>query len=142
MDEIVAKRYRQLLQNGFEHAGSLDNPTMFIDTKAEGVSICGQAGRDYMNIYIKTSGGVIKEIKYLCSCDPTANVVVEVLCNLAKGKTLKEAKALTREDFFQAIGSDGGGVRRKVWGIVELLNVVINRYEARASEPEKSITSS
>lgn len=142
MDEIVAERYRQLMRAGFEHAGSFDDPTMFIDTKAEGISICGQAGRDYMNIYIKTSGSVIKEIKYLCSCDPTANVVVEVLCNLAKGKTLKEAKALTREDFFRAIGSDGGGVRRKVWGIVELLNVVINRYEARASEPEKSITSS
>lgn len=142
MDEIVAERYRQLMQTGFEHAGSIDNPTLFIDTKAEGISICGQAGRDYMNIYIKLSDGVISEIKYLCSCDPTANVVVEVLCNLAKGKTLKEAKALTREDFFKAIGSDGGGVRRKVWGIVDLLNVVINRYEARASEPEKSITSS
>lgn len=142
MDEIVAERYRQLMQTGFEHAGTLDNPTMLIDTKAEGISICGQANRDYMNIYIKTSDGVITEIKYLCSCDPTANVVVEVLCNLAKGKTLKEAKALTREDFFRAIGSDGGGVRRKVWGIIELLNNVINRYETRTRESEKSTTSS
>ena len=133
MDEVVAERYRRLLQTGFEHAGSLDDPTMFIDTKAEGISICGQAGRDYMNIYIKVSGSVIAVIKYLCSCDPTANVVIETLCTLAKGKTLKEVKALTREDFFQAIGSDGGGVRRKVWGIIELLNTVINRYEARAS---------
>ncbi len=140
MDEVVAERYRQLLQKGFEHAGSLDNPTMFIDTKAEGISICGQANRDYMNIYIKLDGGVITEIKYLCSCDPTANVVVETLCSLVKGKTLKEAKALTKEDFFQAIGSDGGGVRRKVWGIIELLNTVINRYETRTREAEKSIT--
>ena len=142
MDEVVAERYRQLLKTGFEHAGSLDNPTMFIDTKAEGISICGQAGRDYMNIYIKVSGGVISEIKYLCSCDPAANVVVETLCNLAKGKTLKEVKALTKEQFFQAIGSEGGGVRRKVWGIIELLNIVINRHEARTPEPEKSTTSS
>jgi NifU-like protein involved in Fe-S cluster formation len=132
MDEVVAERYRRLLQTGFEHAGSFENPTMFIDTKAEGISICGQGSRDYMNIYIKASDGVIKELKYLCSCDPTANVVVEVLCNLVKGKTLNEAKALTKEDFFQTIGSDGGTVRRKVWGIIELLNIVINRYQAAA----------
>jgi hypothetical protein len=76
---------------------------------------------------------LIGEIKYLCSCDPTANVVVETLCSLAQGKTLDEARALTKEDFYQAIGSDGGLVRRKVWGTIELLNRVINRYEARVT---------
>ena len=129
MDEVVAEQYRRLLDTGFRNAGSLDDPTMFIDSKAEGISICDQAGRDYVNIYIKVKNGVISDLKYLCSCDPTANVVVEVLCTLAAGKTLDEAKSLTKEDFFRAIGSDGGGVRRKVWGILELLKVVINRYE-------------
>jgi len=142
MDEIVAERYRQLMQEGFKNTGSFENPTMFIDSKAEGISICGMGGQDYMNIYIKVSDGVISDIKYLCVCDPTANVVVEVLCNLAKGLTLEEAKALQKEQFFEAIGSDGGTVRRKVWGAIELLNRVIKRYEARIRETEKSITSS
>jgi NifU-like protein involved in Fe-S cluster formation len=133
MDEVVTERYRRLMQSGFEHAGSIEDPTMFIDTKAEGVSICGRGETDYMNIYIKVVGGLIGEIKYLCSCDPTANVVVETLCSLAQGKTLDEARALTKEDFYQAIGSDGGLVRRKVWGTIELLNRVINRYEARVT---------
>jgi NifU-like protein involved in Fe-S cluster formation len=133
MDEIVAEQYRRLMKKGFEHAGSLEDPSMFIDSRAEGISICDQATRDYMNIYIKIRGEEIVDLKYLCSCDPTANVVIEVLCTLATGKTLKEARTLTREDFFQAIGSDGGGVRRKVWGIIELLNRVIYRYEARVS---------
>jgi NifU-like protein involved in Fe-S cluster formation len=141
MDEIVAERYRQLMQEGFKNVGSFENPTMFIDSKAEGISICGMGSRDYMNIYIKVNDGVISDIKYLCVCDPTANVVVEVLCNLANGLTLEEAKALTKEQFFEAIGSDGGTVRRKVWGIIELLNIVIKRYEARIRETEKSITS-
>ncbi|MFC1920649.1 hypothetical protein ACFLYQ_02860 [Chloroflexota bacterium] len=133
MDEVVTELYRKLLETGFENAGSFDNPTMFIDTKAEGISICGQAGKDYMNIYVNISDGVIDEIKYLCSCDPTANVVIETLCNLVRGKTTKEAKALTKEQFFEAIGSDGGTVRRKVWQAIELLNRVFNRFEARAS---------
>jgi len=89
---------------------------MFTNTKAEGASICGQGGQDYMNIYIRVNDGHVSVIKYLCMCDPTANVVVAVLCSLARGRTLEEAGALTKEQFFEAIGSDGGNVRRKVWG--------------------------
>lgn len=133
MDEVVTERYRQLMQEGFKHAGELENPTMFVDTKAEGVSICGHSARDYMNIYIKTRDNIIDEIKYLCSCDPTANVVVEALCELARGKTVDQTRALTKEDFYTAIGSDGGTVRRKVWAMIELLNRVFNRFEAANS---------
>jgi NifU-like protein involved in Fe-S cluster formation len=133
MDEVLAARYRQLVDGGFPNAGSIDNPTMFIDSKAEGVSICGNAGTDYMNIYLKVTSGVIQDIKYLCSCDPAANVVVETLCDLATGKTLSEAKALTKDQFYRAIGTDAGSVTRKVWGAIELLNRVINRFEARVS---------
>ena len=132
MDEIVTERYRKLMEEGFENAGSFENPSIFIDTKTEGISICGQAGQDYMNIFVMIDGDVISDIKYLCSCDPAANVVIEVLCNLVRGKTTKQAKELTKEQFFEAIGSDGGTVRRKVWQAIELLNRVFNRYEANA----------
>jgi len=133
MDEVVSEKYRKLLETGFEHAGSFDNPTMFVDTKAEGITICGKGPGEYINIYINVSDGVIADIKYLCSCDPAANVVIETLCSLAKGKTIKEAKALKKEHFYEAIGSNGGTVRRKVWGVIELLNIVFNRFEARVS---------
>lgn len=130
MDEVVAAAYRKLLNEGFENAGSFENPTMFIDTKAEGISICGLGGTDYMNIYIMIDDRVITDIKYLCSCDPTANVVIEALCNLARGKTIDEAKSLSKEQFFESIGSDGGIVRHKVWQVIELLNRVFNRFGA------------
>lgn len=133
MDEVVSEKYRKLLETGFEHAGSFDNPTMFVDTKAEGITICGKGPGEYINIYINISDGVIADIKYLCSCDPTANVVVETLCSLAKGKSIREAKELTKEQFYEEIGSDGGSVRRKVWGVIELLNIVFNRFEARTA---------
>ena len=133
MDEVVSEKYRKLLETGFEHAGSFDNPTMFVDTKAEGITICGKGPGEYINIYINVSDRVITDIKYLCSCDPTANVVVETLCSLAKGKSIREAKELTKEQFYEEIGSDGGSVRRKVWGTIELLNIVFNRFEARTA---------
>jgi len=134
MDEVVAERYRKLLESGFKYAGSFDNPTMFINTKAEGIHICGKGESDYINLYLQVSNGVIDDIKYLCSCDPTANVVIEVLCHLIKGKTIAAAKALKKEQYYEAIGSDGGTVRKKVWGTIELLNRVFTRFEARASE--------
>jgi NifU-like protein involved in Fe-S cluster formation len=129
MDEVVTKTYRRLLQTGFEYTGSIENPSILLDTKLEGISLCGQAGRDYMNIYINIDRGIVEDIKYLCFCDPTANVVVEKLCYLAKGKSLETVKALTREDFFQAIGSRDETVTKKVLGIIELLYRGINRFE-------------
>jgi NifU-like protein involved in Fe-S cluster formation len=138
MNEVVASRYRELMQAGFPNAGKIEKPTVFVDPKAEGFSICGNGSRDYMNLYMNIDGGTITEIKYLCSCDPTANVVVEVLCNLARGKTLDQAKTLTREAFCEAIGTDSGIVARKVWSIVDLLNTVIKRYEVgtTGTDPE------
>jgi len=129
MDERVAEQYRKLVQQNFPHSGKLDNPSMFIDTKAEGVSICGQGAHDFMNIYIAASDGLISEVRYLCICDPTANVIVEALCSLAKGKTLGQAKALTKEQFYEIIGTQNALVRQKVWGVIELLNRVITRWD-------------
>jgi NifU-like protein involved in Fe-S cluster formation len=129
MDEVVTRIYRSLLQEGFSHTGSIENPAIFLDTKLEGISLCSQAGRDYMNIYVDIQNGVITEIKYLCFCDPTSNVVVETLCQLAKGKTVEQAKALSQEDFFKVIGSKSELVQKKVVGILELLNRGISRFE-------------
>jgi NifU-like protein involved in Fe-S cluster formation len=129
MDEVITKIYRRLLQNGFEHTGSIENPSIFLDTKLEGISLCSQAGRDYMNIYLEIKEGMVTDIKYLCFCDPTSNVVVETLCQLAKGKTVEEVKALTDTDFFSAIGSDTELLQKKVAGILELINRGITRFE-------------
>jgi NifU-like protein involved in Fe-S cluster formation len=135
VNAVVAELYRKLMQDGFKNAGSIENPTVFIDSKAEGVSICGQGRSDFMNIYIKATDGVITDIKYLCSCDPTANVVVEVLCDLARGATFQQAKMLTKEQFFAAIGTSAGPVSQKVWRAIALITQVINRYEAALLGP-------
>ncbi len=133
MDELVVKYYRRLCRKGFEHAGELENPSIFLDTIGEKIRICSHVSHAYMHIYIGVGDGVINDIKYLCTCDPTANVVVEMLCSLAKGKTLKEAWALTEESFTRALGGGGEEYRKKARGIIELLHRGITRY--RASHP-------
>jgi|WetSurMetagenome_2_1015567.scaffolds.fasta_scaffold402584_1 NifU-like protein involved in Fe-S cluster formation len=125
----IATLYRRMMQEGFKNAGSIEDPTVFIDSKAEGISICGQGRSDFMNIYIKAAEGMITDVRYLCNCDPTANVVVEFLCDMARGMTLDEAKSLKKEQFYKALGTSGGAVPQKVWGAIELMSQVIKRYE-------------
>ena len=133
MDEVVAEKYKELMDEGFPNAGSFEHPSYFIDSRAEGIHICGKGETDYMNVYVMVKDGRVDDIKYMCSCDPTANVVVEALANLIKGMTIEEARAIPREKFYEWIGSDGGGVRRKVWGTIELINRVFNREQNYAS---------
>ena len=129
MDELVVKYYRRLCKTGFEHAGSLENPSIFLDTVGEKIRICSHVSHAYMHIYINIRNGIIDDIKYLCTCDPTANVVVEILCALVKGKTIQEAEALTEDSFSQALGSKGEEFLKKVTGIIELLHRGLARYK-------------
>ncbi len=103
MDEAVIKFYRKLLRSGFEHSGSLENASIFLDSVGEKVLICGSTG-DFMQLYINVVNNTIDNIKYMCVCDPTANVAVEILCTLVKGKTLDEAAGLTAARVFSIAG--------------------------------------
>jgi NifU-like protein involved in Fe-S cluster formation len=133
MDELVVKYYRRLCRKGFEHTGELENPSIFLDTVGEKIRICSHVSHAYMHIYICVCNGIINDIKYLCTCDPTANVVVEIMCGLVKGKTLQQAWALTEGSFTAALGGGGEEYRKKSRGIIELLHRGISRYKASHS---------
>ena len=133
MDEPVRLMYRKLLQTGFEYAGSIEDPSIFLDSLEEGIRICDAASTSYMNIYITINGNTVEDIRYLCSCDPTANVVIEVLCPLVKGKTLSQVKTLHETDFYHFIGSQGEMLQKRVKGTLELLNRGITEYLADQS---------
>jgi len=129
VDEAVIKYYRKLLKTGFENAGSFDNPSVFLESVGEG-RVCGHAG-DYMHVFINVVNGRIDGIKYLCNCDPTANVAVEVLCNLAKGKRLDEAQAITEDSMLQTVGTGSEELRNKARGLLELLNQGLTQYQIK-----------
>jgi len=132
MDEAVKKYYRRLLTNGFDYIGSFETPSIFLDSIGENIPICSQIGRDYLNVYIRVNNGTIDDIRYMCLCDPTANVVVEVLCSLVIGKTLEAVKAIKEDAFVQAIGGSSEELLKKIRGAIELINRGLTRYESSA----------
>jgi NifU-like protein involved in Fe-S cluster formation len=130
MDELVVKYYRRLCRNGFRYAGELENPSIFLDTVGEKIRICSHVSHAYMHIYIDIRRDTIEDVKYLCTCDPTANVVVEIFCTLIKGKTIKEVLALNEESFVRGLGGGGEEYRKKARGIIELLHRGLTRYKS------------
>jgi len=130
MDEVVIKYYRHLLREGFKYAGSIENPSIFIDSVGERIRVCGGIS-DYMHIYIDIREDLINDIKYMCMCDPTANVAVEVLCDLVIGKTVTEAENITEDTFSEKLGSRGEEFRKKAQGFIKLLNRGLSRYRGQ-----------
>jgi NifU-like protein involved in Fe-S cluster formation len=127
MDEAVIRYYRRLLREDFPHAGEIKLPTIFVEAIGERMIHCGNTG-NYMQLYLQVADRRITDIKYLCTCEPVANVAVEVLCTLVKGKTLDEATSLTEAAFYQFLGCQSDDLRQKVRGLLELLNEGIVRY--------------
>ena len=130
MDEAVIKFYRKLLSTRFEYAGSFEHASIFLDTADEKLSICGTAS-DFMQLSVNIIDDKIDDIKYKCICDPTANVAVEIMCTLVKGKTLDEVARLTEETLAGSLGSNGEDFRKKARALLEFLNMGIRRYRER-----------
>lgn len=132
MDEAVIKYYRKLLRYGFEYMGKCENPTIFLDSVGENIKVCAQVAQAYIHLYINIKDNVIDDIMYLCMCDPTANVAVEVICSLVKGKTIAEVKNLSEEDFSRVVGSKGKDFLKSAAGLIKLLNRGLDRHMAKA----------
>jgi NifU-like protein involved in Fe-S cluster formation len=75
----------------------------------------------------------VEDIKYLCMCDPTANVAVEILCSLVKGKTFEEVELITEDSFTGVIGGNSEDLLKRAKGLLDLLNIGIQRYQAECS---------
>jgi NifU-like protein involved in Fe-S cluster formation len=121
MDQALIRHYRQLLREEFPNAGALDRPSIFVEAIGQKMIDCGNTG-NYMELYLRVVDGRIADVKYRCVCEPVANVAVEALCNLVKGRTLAEASAITEEPFYQLLGSRDEQLGRKVRGLLQVLN--------------------
>ena len=132
MDKAIIKQYRQLLSADFPNSGAIENPSIFVGAIGERMIHCGNTG-NYMQLYITIADGRIAEIRYLCSCEPTANVAVEVLCDLVKGKTLDEALAVPEQAFYDALNCREEEYRVKAAGLMAMLNEGISGYRKRQS---------
>lgn len=138
MDQAIIQYYRRLLKEEFPNAGALDHPSVFVEAVGERLIDCGNTG-NYMELYLRVLDGRIVDVKYRCACEPVANVAVEILCNLVKGRTLDEALGITEEPFYQLLGSRDERLGRKVRGLLQLLNEGIagDRCPTGAEEPSE-----
>lgn len=131
LDEAVIKYYRKLLRYGFEHMGKCDDPSIFLDSVGENIKVCAQVAHAYIHLYIIVKDSTIDDIKYVCMCDPTSNVAIEVLCSLVKGKSLEEVKKITEEDFSKVVGSKGKDFLKRADGLIKLINRGIERFQSQ-----------
>jgi NifU-like protein involved in Fe-S cluster formation len=138
MDEAVIKYYRRLLREDFPNSGVMENPSIFIEAVGEKLINCGNTG-NYMQLYLQVEDRRITDIKYLCACEPVANVAVEVLCTFVKGKKLQEVAGISEEAFYQFIGSRDEKLHQKVLGLLELLNDGIANHERALTGAEEPV---
>lgn len=141
MNQAVIKFYRRLLSDEFPNSGGIETPSIFIEAVGEKLIDCGNTG-NYMQLYLQVEGEHVLDARYLCACEPVANVAVEILCMLLKGKTVDEAANFSEEPFYQILGSQDEELRKKVLGLLEMLNDGLTGYRARQGSGETAAKSS
>jgi NifU-like protein involved in Fe-S cluster formation len=127
MDKAVIQYYRELLKDRFRNYGVIVYPSIFLNSVGEMVYICG-TGNTFMYLYLNVKDNFITDFKYECSCDPVANVSIEILCSLAKDKSLDEVARFSEKTTGEFLGTEDEELREKTRGILELLNRGIKRY--------------
>jgi len=81
-----------------EHMGEIKKPDVIGEL---GNMKCG----DVMKIYLKIKDKKIKDIKFETFGCVAAIASSDVLCELAKGKTIEQAKKITNKDIIKKLGN-------------------------------------
>jgi len=96
MLSTYSKKVIKLFQNP-KNMGEMKNP----DAVGEvGNAVCG----DIMKIYLKIKDGKIKDIKFQTMGCIAAIATSSITTELAKGKTLEQAKKISNKDVAKALG--------------------------------------
>jgi nitrogen fixation NifU-like protein len=92
--------YSEIVMEHFQNpknVGEMDDP----DGVGEvGNPVCG----DMMKFFIKVKDGVLEDVKFLTFGCGAAIAVSSMVSEMAKGKTLDEALAITRDDVAEQLG--------------------------------------
>ena len=127
MHEVIKKYYANMSDAGYENAGMINNADIVIYIASfETLSpACGSID-DFIDYYFKLTDNHITEVRYQCMTDPTANVIADVICELAKGKTMQEFLQLKPDNIIQFLGCDDELVKTKSVVLLELLREKIH----------------
>jgi nitrogen fixation NifU-like protein len=115
-----------------EHFRSPHNQGVIEDADAigqEGNPVCG----DIMKIYLKIADNQIADIKFETLGCAAAIAVSSALTDLAKGKSLDEALAITKDTIVEDLGGlPAPKIHCSMLG-VEALHQAVNNYRAQVS---------
>jgi len=110
-----------------KHVGKMKNPDVVGMIKN---NHCG----DIMKVYLKIEKGRIKDIKFQTMGCGAAIASSDVLCELAKGKTLKQAKKISNKEIIKKLkGLPSVKVHCSVLG-EKTLHKAIDDYEEKQRE--------
>lgn len=111
--------------------GPMENPD---GTGKVGNPICG----DVMHLYIKVRGGVITDVTFQTFGCVSAIASSSISTDMIKGKTIAEAKKLTKDDLLLELkGLPPVKIHCSVLAI-EALHKAIEDYESKAGKPTNS----
>ncbi|MBN1833046.1 MAG: iron-sulfur cluster assembly scaffold protein [Deltaproteobacteria bacterium] len=130
MDEKVVQYYRKITREGYRYSGSLENPSIFIDSVGEKIPLCSNSVNAYVRIYVKIQEEIIEDVKYLCTCKPTANVVAEIFCSLIIGKSIAELEKLNEQAFADSLGTSDEEYLEASGNIIKLLQIGLEKYKS------------
>ena len=117
--------------NNPRNIGVIENPDGFGEA---GNPVCG----DMMSFYIKVHDDVITDIKYQTFGCVAAIAVSSIVSEMAKGKTLTEAKKISKKAAAEALG---GLPQNKMHCSnlgAEALTLAIENYQAKQQDTNRS----
>jgi nitrogen fixation protein NifU and related proteins len=86
--------------------GNIDNPDIH---NHEYNPLCG----DELDVFIKLDGDIIKEIKFNGQGCAISQASASMLMEYVEGRTIEDAKKITRDDILEMLGIEIGVVRMK-----------------------------
>lgn len=130
MDDKAIQFYRKITREGYQYSGTIDNPSIFLDSSGEKIPLCSKSVDSYVNIYIKIHGDVLEEVKYRHVGRPMSNVVAEIFCALLSGRTIEEAMRLSGRDFSDYLGTDDEEYIEASNSMIKLLHIGLDRFQS------------
>lgn len=94
--------YNEMVMEHFTNPRNIGEMT---EAEADGYALLGDpACGDQLRLWIKVQDNIIVDIKFKCFGCPGAIATSSMLTELAKGKTIEQAKRLTDNDVITALG--------------------------------------
>jgi nitrogen fixation NifU-like protein len=94
--------YNEMVMEHFTNPRNIGEMT---ETEADGYALLGDpACGDQLRLWIKVQDNIIVDIKFKCFGCPGAIATSSMLTELAKGKTIEQAKRLMDNDVITALG--------------------------------------